>query len=219
LGVDELKFLYKKTLDYGIELSQYQLDLFRIYLDELWHWNRRINLTGMPTKDRMVIELFLDSLMPAPFIPNRGMMLDVGSGAGFPGVPLKIYHPQLMIHLLEPRSKRVSFLKQIIRLLGLKEIQVIKGRIEKDGDSLHPRGYQLITTRGVAGLDQIVIWCAPFLSKGGLLVSFLGSNADEELERSRQVFEKYDVFLNKTIPYSLPGKNSERNVVLFKKMR
>ena len=214
---DELQILRNKARDFGIELSSYQLNLFRIYLMELDHWNQRINLTGLKSNERMVIELLLDSLIPAPFLPDTGRMLDVGSGAGFPGIPLKIYKPRLEIHLLETNSKKVSFLKQVIRLLGLKGIHVIKGRIERDGATLHPDGYPLITARALAGLHPTIEWCSPFLLPGGLLVSFLGSRAEEDLKGCRQIIEENRLLIHGEIPYVLPGKRSKRNMVIFKK--
>ena len=214
---NEIQLLYNKALEYGIQLSQHQRNLFRTYLDELWDWNQRMNLTGLSTRERMAIELLLDSLIPAPFLPDEGRMLDVGSGAGFPGVPLKIYNPQLKAHLLEPNSKKVSFLRQVIRLLRLNEIKVIEGRIERDGSKLHPGGYQLITARALAPLAQTIRWCAPFLYPGGLLVGFLGRRADDELEKGRQIGERHQVSLHKVIPYSLPGKSSKRKTILLRK--
>ena len=215
---NELQLLPNKARDFGIELSFYQLKLFRIYLTELDHWNQRINLTGLKSNERMVIELLLDSLIPAPFLPDKGVMLDVGSGAGFPGIPLKVYKPQLETHLLETNSKKVSFLKQVIRLLDLKGIHVIKGRIERDRDTLHPDGYHLITARALAGLHQTIEWCSPFLMPGGLLVSFLGGRAEEDLKGCRQIMEENRLLIHRKIPYLLPGKRSKRNTVIFKKM-
>lgn len=214
---DDLQLLNDKARDFGLHLSQYHLNLFRIYLTELKDWNQRINLTGLKSSERMVIELFLDSLIPVPFLPDTGRMLDVGSGAGFPGIPLKIYRPQLMTHLLETNSKKVSFLKQVIRLLGLKEIHVIKGRIEKDGGTLHPEGYHLITARALAGLSKTVAWCSPFLRPSGLLVSFLGSHAEEDLKGCERIMEANRMVIYRKIPYILPGKRSKRNTVIFKK--
>ena len=165
----------------------------------------------------MVFELFLDSLIPAPFLAEGGRMLDVGSGAGFPGVPLKIYKPHLVAHLLEANTKKVSFLKQVVRLLRLNEIAVIKGRIERGGDNLHSDGYHLITARAVARLGQTIAWCAPFLSPGGLLVSFLGGRAENALREDRQIMEEHRFVLYKVIPYLLPGKQSERKIIILKK--
>ena len=215
---DEIKLLSDKALDYRVELSWQQLDLFHIYLEELWNWNRKINLTGLSTREKMVIDLFLDSLIPAPFLPKKGRMLDVGSGAGFPGLPLKIYCPQLKTHFIEANSKKVNFLKQVIRLLGLKEIEVMRGRIEKDGSSLHPAGYHVITARALADLSQTVAWCAPFLAPGGLLVNFLGNRVEEDLRKSEPIRDKHRVILYEVVPYLLPGKKTERNTIIFKKM-
>ncbi len=219
MGGNEIQLLYNSALDYGVELSQDQLNLFRIYLDELWDWNQRMNLTGLSTRERMTVELFLDSLIPVPFLPERGRMLDVGSGAGFPGVPLKIYSPQLKTHLLEATSKKVSFLKRVVRLLRLNEIEVIKGRVEKDGSRLHGGGYQLITARALARLGQTILWCVPFLSSGGLLVGFLGRRAHDEIEESRKIMEQHHMILHNVIPYVLPGKKSRRHTVILKKAR
>ncbi|MGD2125215.1 MAG: 16S rRNA (guanine(527)-N(7))-methyltransferase RsmG [Desulfobacteraceae bacterium] len=204
-------------MEIGIGLSQHQLDLIRIYLDELCDWNRRINLTGLSGRERIVVELFLDSLIPAPFLPKEGRMLDVGSGAGFPGLPLKILNPHLKTHLLEANSKKVSFLKQVIRLLQLKEVKVIRGRIEKDENNLHGDGYHIITARALANLGQTIVWCTPLLCPDGLLVSFLGPRAKEEIEATRAVMEGHGLRVHKMIRYFLPGKEAERNIVLFEK--
>lgn len=176
-----------------------------------------MNLTGLATRERMVIELFLDSLIPAPHIPEEGRVLDVGSGAGFPGLPLKIYRPEFELYLLEAKSKKVSFLKHVIRVLGLSSTVIIKGRIEKDVENLHPDGYTIITARAVAPLFQTLAWCAPFLSQDGLLVCFMGSRVQQALDESRQIMERQGIHLHKRIPYLLPGKKSERNVLIFRK--
>jgi 16S rRNA (guanine527-N7)-methyltransferase len=217
LNGKEIQLLRSKALDYGIELSESHLNLFQIYLDELWDWNRRMNLTGLSTREKVAIELFLDSLIPAPFLLEKGRVLDVGSGAGFPGIPLKIIKPQLKVQLLEANSKKVSFLKQVIRLLNLKEIEVINGRIEKEESNLPPGHYHLITARALSRFGQTVAWCTPFLAPGGLLVGFLGRSADDELKESRQIMEEQQVILHKMIPYFLPGKKFKRNTVLLKK--
>jgi 16S rRNA (guanine527-N7)-methyltransferase len=213
----ETRDLRDKAVDYGIELSEERLNLFQIYLDELWDWNQRINLTGVRTRERMVFELFLDSLIPAPFVPERGRMLDVGSGAGFPGLPLKIYRPQMEAHLLEASSKKVSFLRHLIRLLRLEQTEVLKGRIERDGDILHPEGYDLITARALAPLGRTIGWCAPFLSSGGLLVGFSGERVEADLGKSAQVMEKRSLVVHQLIPYLLPGKGSKRYAIIFKR--
>jgi 16S rRNA (guanine527-N7)-methyltransferase len=145
-------------------------------------------------------------------------MLDVGSGAGFRALPLKIYIPNLIITLLEANSKKVSFLRHVIRLLRLKQIDVIQGRIEKDNCRLPQGGFPLITARALAGLGQTLTWCAPYLCQGGLLVSFLGPRVNEVLKENREIMQSKGIVLHEMIPYFLPQKNTQRNTVIFKKI-
>ena len=214
---DEIGALVEFVSEYNVKLSPLQLDLFRNYMGELWEWNLHINLTGLSSKRDIVVELFLDSLIPAPFIPTNGRLLDVGTGAGFPGIPLKIYVPNLKMTLLEANSKKVSFLRHIIRKLRLTDVDVIKGRIEQDGNGLHQGEFPLITARAIAGLGQTLAWCAPYLSQGGLLVSFLGPHVDERLNENKEVMESHGVDVYKMIPYFLPGKKTKRHTVIFRK--
>lgn len=217
LNGNEMELFCRRALEQGIELPASQLDLFQIYLDELWAWNQRMNLTGLATRERITIELFLDSLIPASYLPEVGRMLDVGSGAGIPGVPLKIHKPSLEVQLLEPNSKKVSFLKQILRLLHLDGVEVIRARLEKDVPQLHSGSYHLITARALTSLPQTILLCAPLLAPGGLLVAFLGMNPDEMLQKSLPIMEKEGITLYRTIPYLLPGKKFERNTLLLKR--
>lgn len=214
---NEIRVLREKSPDYGVELSEEQLGLFQIYLDELCAWNRRMNLTGLSHRERMVFELFLDSIVPVPHLMETGRLLDVGSGAGFPGIPLKICKPGINAHLLEANAKKVSFLKQVIRLLNLEETEVIRGRIEKDVDSLHPDRYHLITARALAPVGQTIAWCAPLLRPGGHLVSFIGGRIEDELKENRQVMEEHGLTIYKRIPYALPGGASERTTIIFER--
>ncbi len=209
--------LKRKASDYGIELSEQHYTLFRIYLDEIEDWNKHMNLTGLHERERIINELVLDSLIPLPFLPAEGWMLDVGSGAGFPGIPIKIYRPQLKMILLEANSKKVNFLKQVIRLLGLDEIRVIQGRIERNGGNLRPNGYHVITARALTNLRQVMQWCSSFLFPDGLLVAFLGSQAEKELQKSECLMKKHSLTPYRIIPYSLPEKRSIRSIVILKK--
>ena len=213
----EILLLREKSLDYGVELSEEQLGLFQIYLDELCAWNRRVNLTGLSHRERMVVELFLDSVVPVPHLIEKGRLLDAGSGAGFPGIPLKICKPGLSAHLLEANAKKVSFLKQVIRLLNLDETEVIRGRIEKDVDRLHPDRYHLITARALAPVAQTIAWCAPLLRPGGHLISFIGGRIEDALKENQHIMEEHGLTIYKRIPYALPGRASERTTIIFER--
>ena len=214
---DEIRLLRAESKKYGIDLSENQLGLFQIYLDELWAWNQRTNLTGLSSRKRIAFELFLDSLIPAPFLAKSGTLLDVGTGAGFPGIPLKIHNPRLVVHLLDANFKKGSFLKQVIRLLGVNETSVITERVEEAEGSLLPQGYQIITARALSRFGQTLTWCAPKLAPGGLFVSYLGGRAEAELEEYQKIIDEHNLVLHKDIPYMLPGMGAERMAVIFKK--
>lgn len=214
----EKNLLREKALDFGIDLSQRHLDLFSAYMDELLEWNLRINLTGLSERKRIIVELFLDSLIPTPFIPEKGRMLDVGSGAGFPGIVIKICRPDLKTCLMEANSRKTSFLKQVVRLLKLSDIDVVNGRIESDKGKIHPDGYHIITARALAGQDKIIAWCSPFLRNGGLLITFLGSGAVNELEKCAVALDTNSLVVDRLIHYSLPGMRSGRALALLRKV-
>jgi 16S rRNA (guanine527-N7)-methyltransferase len=204
--------------DYGMELSARQLELFELYLKELMLWNEKMNLTGLKNPGRIVIELFLDSLIPAPMIPREGSLLDAGSGAGFPGLPLKILYPELDVHLLESREKRVSFLRQVIRLMGLTGIDVIQGRIEKDVPVFPMDCYQSITARAFAPFPQTLRWCSPLLCVGGMMICYLGEHGPEMLAESGPLVQAEMLEVLHIVSYSLPEKRGKRHAVILRKM-
>ena len=215
---DEQRNLRSWAHDFGIKLSASQIHLCCAHVDELWEWNRRVNLTGLSSRERIITELLLDSLIPSPFLPEEGRLLDVGSGAGFPGIPLKICKSRLNAHLMEANSKKTSFLQQVIRLTKLHGIKVMRGRIETNTALLHPEGYHIITARALAPLPRTLSWCAPHLMSGGLIVSFQGSLFEKALKESSDVMRKHGLFLYKSIPYTLPGKSSPRHLLILKKV-
>ena len=173
-------------------------------------------MTGLQDRKRMAIELFLDSLLPSPFLPGQGTLLDVGSGAGFPGLPLKIHCPRRETFLLEPNSKRVSFLRQVVRLVKLRGVQAVKSRIE-----LIPREtlYDMVTARAFAEFGETLERCAPLVSQGGHLVVYLGAHAEETLKKSERLVADHHLRFSRRISYCLPGKRSERHTVIFERDR
>jgi len=213
----EIELLADEASTFGIELSSSELGLFQTYLEELWEWNKRFNLTGLKTRKRMVTELFLDSLIPAPFLPEKARMLDVGSGAGFPGLPLKIHLQGLEIHLLEANARKVSFLKQVIRSLKLEGTRVIRGRIEAHKEWLDGEGYGVVTARAVANLDRIILWCSPVLLSEGCLVVFLGAEGEKNLEKNKELMNTCGLRVVEKVSYLLPGRRTERHTFVLKR--
>jgi 16S rRNA (guanine527-N7)-methyltransferase len=193
------------------------MEQFRVYLDELWEWNQQINLIGMDTRKRVVMELFLDSLIPVPYLPVKGKMLDVGSGAGLPGLPLKIYLPDYDLHIVESNAKKVGFLKQVVRILGLKKVLVHHGRIEERGSDLFQDGYNVVAAKALAPFKKTITLCAPFVVPGGLLVGFLGSGSGATLESAKTEMGEQGMSLINKMPYQIPGKGERRWICFMRK--
>jgi 16S rRNA (guanine527-N7)-methyltransferase len=217
LNSGEQEKLRSWAREFGINLTSYQIGLLGTHLDELWEWNKKTNLTGLSSRKKIIQELMLDSMIPSVFLPDSGRLLDIGSGAGFPGIPLVICKPGLTAHFLEPSSKKTSFLKQTIRLTELRQIHVIRGRIEQCAGLLETEGYHIITARALAHLPLVLEWCAPHLAEEGMIVNFQGEQFQKSLEDSSDVISQQGLFLYRTIPYSLPGKDSQRNILIFKR--
>jgi len=203
---------------FGVSLSERQLCLFARFLEGLWSWNRRMNLTGISEKREMIIKLLLDPLAALPYLPSSGTVLDIGSGAGIPGLPLKITRPEFQVHLLESKAKKVSFLRNMIRKLGLEGIEAYKGRAEKRPDlpMLFPF-YDIVTVRALAPLKETIIICSAYLETGSLLATFKGSGIDREIEDSERLMEEFHFRVNKKIPYSLPETEGKRYILILKK--
>ena len=217
MNLQERELLSKCASGLGISVPGDQLHLLGIYLDELWEWNEKMNLTGLSSRQGIIRELLVDSLLPSAFLPERGRLLDIGSGAGFPGIPLKINKSGIEVHLIEANSRKANFLRQVIRAAKLTGIEVIRGRVESEGTNLHPDGYHIITARAVSPLPQCLSLCTPFLCSGGIIVNFQGKRFEKALEESSDVIKELGLLLHKSIPYKLPGVDIQRQLLIFKK--
>jgi len=215
---EDRQLLKEGASDFGVMLSEKQLCLFDVLLEGLWSWNRRMNLTGISEKRQMIIKLFLDPLVALPYLSPGGTVLDIGSGAGIPGLPLKIGRPELEVHLLESKAKKISFLKDMIRKLGLKGIEACQGRAEqKDDLPTLFHFYDIVTVRALAPLKKTINICYSYLEPGGLLVTFKGSNVDREIEDSKQLMKELHLNISNKVLYSLPEAPGKRCLLILKK--
>ena len=169
---DELPLLRQWAGRLGAPLAEHQLDVFRLYRDELLSWTvRRANLTSITDPDEVESRLFLESLWCAGALPaTEGLrLIDVGSGGGFPGLPLAIAFPRLDITLVEATGKKIQFLEHVVGVLGLRNCHVFQGRAEDLGhDPDHREVYDVATARGLAPLPTLVELCLPFIRVGGV---------------------------------------------------
>ena len=181
---------------------------------------------GIDQPHKIVEELLFDSLLPAKVFPPKGILMDIGSGAGIPAIPLKIIRPEMDFYLLEPRGKRVSFLKDVIRSLDLRGVKVIRKRIEDLDKGFMAPGFDIISSRGVMDPLRLLELAGPYLSGRGLVVLFLGPSQISkgllpkrditpfEREAKRMDFEK-----KARIDYRLPLKGSKRSIMVMKRAK
>lgn len=215
---EDRQLLKEGAHGFGVKLSEKQLHLFALFLERLWLWNRRMNLTGISEKREMIIKLLLEPLVVLPYLPSSGTVLDIGSGAGTPGLPLKIARPEFEVHLLESKAKKVSFLKDMIRKLHLKGIKVHRGRAEKWADLptlFH--FYDIVTARALAPLKKTISLCSPYLEPGSLLVTFKGLKVEQEIEDSERLMEELNFKISKRISYCLPEIEGKKYLLILKK--
>ncbi len=186
--------------------------MLTIYLEELWKWNQKINLVGVSSIKRVIDELLMDSLMAKEFLPEKGRLLDIGSGAGFPAIPLKVVKQEVIFHLVEAKAKKAAFLRHIIKKMGIKDIRVIEGRMESIGDELSP-AYDVITFRGIRLISGLTLAC-PYL-QDGTIISFQGANFKAVLNEAKAFMKKNRIRTSKIKEYSI--SRGKRALILFKR--
>ena len=182
--MDQEKLLLLQNAQYlGIELSEQQLAQFEIYKNELLQWNAKTNLISENSAQEIITRHFLDSLTALKFIQKPdARMVDIGCGAGFPGLPLKIALPALELYLLETNRKKVSFLKHVIRLLNLSSVVVLHDRVENIMKTdIWKEKFDVLMSRATFKLSKLLPQGEYFLSPGGKLIALKGPNVDEEL--------------------------------------
>lgn len=204
----------------GIELSSNQKQQFIDYYELLIEWNKVINLTAITEFGEVINKHFIDSLSIVKVITlSNQKVLDVGTGAGFPGIPLKIVFPEIDIVLLDSLKKRLTFLDEVILKLELKGIQTLHGRAEDYGKDINYREqFDLCVSRAVAKLSSLSEYCIPYIKIGGSFISYKSGNVQEELALSENAFEILGAQIEKVEEFMLPDTEIERTLVLLRKI-
>lgn len=203
----------------GITLSEKELASFATYQRELLHWNKKINLVSVKSDLDIPIKHFLDSLTLVPFIQaTRGQVLDIGSGAGFPGIPLKIAIDSLNISLLESSRKKASFLKHIIRSLHLTDITVIHNRAEYLMEDETYRGsFSIIISRATLKLPQFFRMGAYFLAPKGVLLAMKSKRVEEEFTEAENISQNLGFQYVARHDITLPVTGDFRTIIMYEK--
>lgn len=214
-----LDLFIEETKKLGIELISQQLDKLNQFYELLISWNKKMNLTRIIEKEDVYLKHFYDSLTLSKVIDlNQDLTIcDVGSGAGFPGIVLKICFPNLKITLLDSLQKRVNYLNEIIKELDLKNIEAIHTRAE-DYAKQNREKFDIVIARAVANLKILSELCIPMVKVNGLFIA-MKANIEEEIENSTEILNKLDSKIEKIETFYLPIENSIRNIILIEKLK
>ena len=209
----------KLLLDWGA--NEPQAEKFEKYFELLIDWNEKINLTAITEEKDVMTKHFIDSLMcfKSGVIEKGANVIDVGTGAGFPGIPLKIADESLNVTLLDSLAKRLNFLNDVIDNLSLSNIKTVHARAEDGGRDVNLREkFDVAVSRAVANLSTLSELCLPFVKVGGYFVSMKGPGVSEEIENAKGAIKILGGKIEKIIPYDIESTDLEHNLVVIKKI-
>lgn len=201
-------------------LTDEMLQQFEDYMKLLLEWNEKINLTAITNEDDIILKHFVDSLTILRYIEKDKSIVDIGTGAGFPGVPVKIAREDINVTLVDSLNKRILFLKDIIEKLNLKKIETLHYRAEEFGQNKKYReGFDIATSRAVANLSILAEYLLPLVKVGGICICMKGSEIKQELENSRRAIQILGGKIDKVEEFVLPESDIKRNLVFIKKIK
>lgn len=209
--------LEAKCAALGIALTGPMLDALDQYAEILVEYNQKVNLTAITDPEGIEDKHFADSLLLANLPETAGKLVDVGTGAGFPGVVAKIFKPELQLTLMEPTGKRVEFLKHVCAQLGLSGVEFAKERAEEAARKVWREQFDVATARGVAALPMLSEYCLPLVKVGGVFLAMKGPGAAEELAESGAALKKLGGKGSGVAEFHLPG-GDVRNIIRIKKI-
>ena len=218
--MNNLEVLKSGIEGFGLEASDKKLQNLKKYREILVEWNKVMNLTAITEAHEVMIKHFLDSSLLAEYVelPNGAKVLDIGTGAGFPGLPLKIVRPDLKVTLADSLNKRIKFLQNVIDELSLDGIEAIHTRAEDAARNAKMRDqYDYVVSRAVANLSTLSEYCLPFVKEGGYFIPYKSSDCKEEINNASHAFVELKGKLEDVITFDLPEEEGGRSLIIIKK--
>lgn len=210
----------KYTTELGFSFNDMQINQLYKYMELLLEWNEKINLTAITNPDEIIIKHFIDSITINKYIGEKFKVLDIGTGAGFPGIPEKILRPDINVVLADSLNKRINFLNEVIMKLELTSISAIHGRAEELGhNKLYREAFDVVTSRAVASLNVLLEYMLPFVKKNGICICMKGSNIEDEIENAKKALEILGGEIVRVDKFTLPNTDILRNIVVIKKIK
>lgn len=204
----------------NLKLNDSQIKNFYDFMNLLIEKNKVMNLTGITEPKEVILKHFIDSLTVLKYINENDNIIDVGTGAGFPGIPLKIAENSLEITLLDSLNKRINFLNEVIEKINLNKVKTIHGRAEDFGqDFKYREKYDVAVSRAVAPLNVLLEYMLPFVKVGGKCICMKGNNCDEEIENSKRAIEILGGKIEKIKKFNLPNSDNNRTIFIIKKVQ
>lgn len=206
----------------GISLTTFQLEQFEIYFKTLVEWNSKMNLTAITDHNEVYVKHFYDSISAAFYFDftKKLSIIDVGAGAGFPSLPLKICFPQLEVTIVDSLNKRITFLQHLIEQLGVEDVQLYHDRAETFAQKReHREAYDLATARAVARLNVLAELCLPLVKVDGAFIAMKGSKGNEEIEEAKAAIHLLGGEVEKHTSFPLPEDEAERHIICVRKKR
>lgn len=214
-----IKELQKEAKILNIVCDKKTSQLFYQYMNLLLQWNEKINLTAIKQPIDVLQKHFIDSMTIEKYIKEDDSVIDIGTGAGFPGIPIKLIKPSTNITLVDSLNKRINFLEEVIKSKGLTGIIAIHARAEELGQGKNREKYDVATSRAVASISVLAEYMLPLIKVGGIAICMKGSTIEEEIEKGKKAIKLLGGEIQKTEEITLPNTDMKRNLIIIKKTK